>query len=133
TRPRLRDVPHGRALAAPARSRPPVLLPLHRPGEPDLEHDLRADRLRPRLRVEGGSVRAPLGELPAPQRPHRHRAVRPRAPEQTAEHALRIGPAIDWLKPRLGPSPRPTGAGPARPRTTLEAREQEREAVRARR
>ncbi len=54
-RPRLRDLTHRRGQRAAARSRPPLLLPLHRPREPDLERDLRADRLPPRLRV--GEIR----------------------------------------------------------------------------
>ena len=45
-RPRLRDRARRRALADAARRRPALLLPLHRPREPDVERDLRADRLR---------------------------------------------------------------------------------------
>ena len=50
-RPRLCDRARRRAVGATARGRPPLLLPLHRPRQSDLERDLRADRLRPRLRV----------------------------------------------------------------------------------
>ena len=39
------------------RRRPALLLPLHRPREPDLERDLRADRLRPRRGVRGDRLR----------------------------------------------------------------------------
>ena len=60
-RPRLRDRADRRAVAAaarrpPLRGRPPLLLPLHRPREPDLERDLRADRLPPRAPSRPRSV-----------------------------------------------------------------------------
>src|SRR5581483_7429958 len=54
--PRLRDRARRRAVAANARPRTALLLPLHRPREPDVERDLRAHRLRAR----GGIVRARL-------------------------------------------------------------------------
>ena len=48
-RPRERARPH---------ARPHALLPAHRPGEPDVERDLSADRLRVGLRGNGDQVRA---------------------------------------------------------------------------
>ena len=45
-RPRLRERAHRRGDAAAARRRPALLLPLHRPRQPDLEQHLPADRLR---------------------------------------------------------------------------------------
>ena len=62
-RPRLRDRPRRRALGAAARRRTALLLPLHRPRQPDLERDLRADRLRQGLRVGDGRLRAALEQL----------------------------------------------------------------------
>lgn len=56
-RTRVCDGARRRALGAAPRGRPAVLLPLHRPRESDLEPDLRADRLRPCLRVGRGRVR----------------------------------------------------------------------------
>ena len=47
----LRQRPDGAGLAASARPREAVLLPLHRPRQPDVERDLHADRLRARLRL----------------------------------------------------------------------------------
>ena len=55
--PRLCDVARRRAHRRAARRRPRVLLPLHRPREPDLERDLREDRLRAGRRL--GSVVVP--------------------------------------------------------------------------
>ena len=51
-RPRLRERAHRARLGGAARRRPQLLLPLHRPREPDLEQDLRRDRLPPRLRLD---------------------------------------------------------------------------------
>src|SRR6185436_11491854 len=45
-RPRVRERAHGGADAAAARRRPHLLLPVHRPGQPDVEQHLPADRLR---------------------------------------------------------------------------------------
>ena len=45
-RPRLRERAHRGGDAAAARRRPALLLPLHRPRQPDLEQHLPADRLR---------------------------------------------------------------------------------------
>ena len=102
-RPRVCDDADGGCLSRAARTRTPVLLPLHRPREPDLECDLRADRLRPRLRVEAARVRE-LGELPAAKRLHGHRPVGPRALEEAAKHALGIGGIMGRLDPRTEPT-----------------------------
>ncbi len=61
-RARLRDRADGGAVAAaprrtPLRGGPPLLLPLHRPRQPHLERDLRADRLSPCRRVGGARLR----------------------------------------------------------------------------
>ena len=56
-RPRLCDRAHSRALAATARRGPAFLLPLHRPRKPDVEQDLRANRLRAGSRVGDGGLR----------------------------------------------------------------------------
>ena len=57
-----------------------VLLPLHRSREPDLERDLRAHRLRPRLRVGRDRLRRSLGRdaarRPRERRRHGHVARR---------------------------------------------------------
>ena len=55
-RPRLRHGARRRAVAGAAGRRPALLLPVHRPGEPDLERDLRADRLRQGRRVGDGRL-----------------------------------------------------------------------------
>ena len=56
-RPRLRERARGGGLAGAARRGQALLLPLHRPRQPDLEQDLRRPRLRARLRLRGARLR----------------------------------------------------------------------------
>ena len=64
-RPWLRQRGHSRGVAAPARSRPAALLPLHGPREPDLERHLHAHRLRAGLRLARARLLAGCRRLTA--------------------------------------------------------------------